>query len=185
MKVRILLLVLSMLALVLVVGRAVGVIPGLSPDTAVSRNQNPETAVSLNESSAPRAPRYNVSPLWYEGADGYNQAESQHRESQTALIVYFYTDWCPYCQQLNRDLWPSEEVHESLRSVLKVRVNPENGPDSRALANRFGVHGYPEVFVLPAQSDEPTRINPFKRVGNTWELSPSEFVSNLHRAGAL
>ena len=64
-------------------------------------------------------------------------------------------------------------------------INPEAGPDSSALAQRLGITGYPFVFVVPPGSDQPTKINVFKRAGDTWlPLQPLEFVQACRQAGA-
>ena len=176
-NVRRLLLVLSMLALVITGGRAVGLfLPGLSH----------KGDGSVTESSTqPRTHAAEVSGSWYEGANGYTQADSQHRDSRVALIVYFYADWCPYCKKLDRDVLPSVEVSDFMKSVIKVRINPEKGPDELALARRFGVHGYPSLFVVSSETELPRKIYPFRRVGETFQaLEPTEFVNACRVAGA-
>src|SRR5215831_3844584 len=106
------LLLLSLLALVLVTGQTIGLFSKAnSPGTENSRSAN----------------AINVSGTWYEGSDGYEAADGLRRAQHSAIIVYFYTDWCPYCKKLDRDLLPTPEMSEFLRSVIKVRINPEKG----------------------------------------------------------
>jgi thiol-disulfide isomerase/thioredoxin len=212
--VRSLLLILSMLGLVLVVFWAVGLLPtAVSPDANASVNQNPvqpTVAVSsdanagLNQNPVQPAavspganagvnqppvqpavyPSY-VPQSWLEGADGYSKADSLHKSSNAAVLVYVYTDWCPYCKTFDREILRSPEVGEFLKSIVRVKINPEAGPDSSALAERLGISGYPFVFVVPPGSDQPTKINVFKRAGDTWvPLQPLEFVQACRQAGA-
>jgi len=176
-NVRRLLLALSLLALAIAVARAMGFsFAGLS-----------RTADGTPEQNRLHQPNDHaiVSVEWYEGADGYAKADASNRALQASLIVYFYTDWCPYCKKFDRDILPSNEVSQFMKSVIKVRINPERGSEERALANRFGVHGYPSIFVVPAQTELPKKIYPFRRVGETFEaLDPSEFVKACREAGA-
>jgi thiol-disulfide isomerase/thioredoxin len=106
-----------------------------------------------------------------------------HQSMQTPLLVYFYTGWCPYCKKLDQELLPTEEVAQFMRSMNKVRINPEAGPDERALADQFGVRGYPSVFIIPVNSDAPIKIYPFKKVGETFvAVTPSEFITECEQA---
>jgi len=70
-----------------------------------------------------------------------------------------------------------------MRSVVKVRINPEAGLDERRLAEQFGVKGYPSIFIIPANSDAPTKVYPFRKVGDTFvALAPREFVDECQAA---
>ena len=39
-------------------------------------------------------------PKWLYGATGFAKALEVQRELNVSLVVYFYTDWCPYCRTL-------------------------------------------------------------------------------------
>lgn len=124
-----------------------------------------------------------VSRSWYSGAGEYVTAMDAHRSMQTPMLVYFYTGWCPYCKQLDQEILPAPEVAQFMRSVNKVRINPEAGPDERALANQFEVTGYPSVFIIPGNSDAPVKIYPFKKVGETFiAVTPGEFINECEQA---
>jgi thiol:disulfide interchange protein len=170
-----------LLALFLPVALAIGhalstLIPGLS--NATNRIGPQDSSVS-----EPTGRADIVSKSWYSGAGEYVTAMDEHRSMQTPLLVYFYTGWCPYCKKLDQEILPSEEVAQFMRSVTKVRINPEAGPDEKALADQFGVKGYPSVFVFPANSDAPIKIYPFKKVGVTFvAVTPSEFISECEQA---
>jgi len=165
------------LLLALVIGHALGLpIPGLS--NAINR------MAKHNESASELTGRTDFASIsWYEGAKEYVRAQDEHRSMQAPLLIYFHTDWCPYCKKLDRDIFPSDEVSQFMRSVVKVRINPEAGPDERVLADQFGVRGYPSVFIIPINSDAPTKIYPFKRFGETFvAVKPSEFVRACREA---
>src|SRR5688572_14092150 len=73
---------------------------------------------------------------WLHDASGYKRALELQRELKVPLVVYFYTDWCPYCHELDAEYFPNPAVAEYLRGVVKVRINPEHGPAERAIAER-------------------------------------------------
>jgi thiol-disulfide isomerase/thioredoxin len=111
---------------------------------------------------------------WLNGAAGYARAVELQKERNVPLVVYFYTDWCPYCRNLDNLYLPAAPVQDYLRGVVKVRINPEHGPAERALANRYGVSGYPSFFVMRHAETRPVNVNPFGRVSN---LAPAEFAN--------
>ncbi|HSE20972.1 MAG TPA: thioredoxin fold domain-containing protein [Pyrinomonadaceae bacterium] len=122
----------------------------------------------------PLAGRETDPDRWLRDAPGYEQALELQKESNGPLIVYFYTDWCPYCRSLDNQYLPSQPVRDYLRTVVKVRINPEHGRAERELANRYGVTGYPSYFVIQKSSAAPRQISPFRRSGPN--LTTAEFA---------
>lgn len=110
---------------------------------------------------------------WLHDASGYKRALELQRELKVPLIVYFYTDWCPYCHELDAEYFPNPAVEEYLRGVVKVRINPEHGPAEREIAERFDVRGYPRFYVIRSPSSVPRNLQPF-RSGRV--LTPEEFA---------
>ena len=111
---------------------------------------------------------------WLYNASGYNRAVELQRELKVPLIVYFYTDWCPYCHELDASYLPTPVVQDYLRGVVKVRINPESGPAEREIADRFNVTGYPRFYVIRNPSAIPKNLQPFRRGGNN--LTPEQFI---------
>jgi thioredoxin-like negative regulator of GroEL len=123
-----------------------------------------------------------VSARWNEGARGYREAQREQERSRAPMVVYFFTDWCPHCREFERELLYHWEVERHLRNrVVKVRVNPENGPEDHALAGRFGVTGFPS-FYLTAPGVSPRKLS---RSGAEQNLaSPREFIETIERAAS-
>lgn len=117
---------------------------------------------------------------WLNGAEGYARALELQRELKVPLIVYFYADWCPYCQRLDSEYLPSAPVQQYLRGVVKVRINPEYGPAEEKIAQRYGVRGYPTFLVMRNLSSPPRNIQPFRKGGAN--LSPAEWVTACEKA---
>lgn len=123
-----------------------------------------------------------VSRSWHTGAEGYARAEREQADTGAPLLVYFYTDWCPYCRRLDDTLLASARVDGFLgERAVKVRVNPESGAAERALAQRYGIGGYPSLFlVAPAGTREP--FSPYGgrgRDGRAELLEPERFVASF------
>ena len=117
---------------------------------------------------------------WLSGADGFTQAMTEHNNTDRPLAVYFYTDWCPYCKRLNTDILASDEAQAYLKNVIAVRINPERGSREKALANTYGVSGYPSFFIMAPGSDKPQRVHPFHQ---GIEMTPTEFFQACGAAG--
>jgi thioredoxin-like negative regulator of GroEL len=114
---------------------------------------------------------------WAGGADGFADAGRQQRLTHAPRLVYFRTDWCPYCRRLDERLINTVELEYKLSDeVIKVRVNPEDGAAERALADRLGVHGYPTVLLI-FESEPARRISPYE--SKNVLLTPTAFLQKI------
>lgn len=120
---------------------------------------------------------------WLHGSSGYARALELQREMKIPLVVYFYTDWCPYCRTLDSDYLTAAPVQQYLKGVVKVRINPEHGPAEEKIARQYGVTGYPAFFIVSTSSTRPRKVHPFRRSGKN--LTPAEFASACEQAGSF
>jgi thioredoxin-like negative regulator of GroEL len=138
----------------------------------------------VEEAAALPSPRLSVSAYWYEGADGYRRALDEQRSARAPLLIYFRVDWCPYCRSMDRDVLPASSVIRFLGEVVKVRVNVEASPADRALAERFGVKGYPSVYVIPVPDAPPHPVPSFSRTKNEdITVTAEKFVKACEEVG--
>ncbi len=123
-----------------------------------------------------------IKSSWLSGASGYSSIRSLHEREKAPMIVYFYTDWCGYCKAFNRQLLDKSEVDEFLKSIPRVRINPETGDAEKALAKEFAILGYPSFFVISSQGHIQL-IRPFFRRGNTFAaMTSAEFIEAVKAA---
>jgi thiol:disulfide interchange protein len=103
-------------------------------------------------------------------------------KEKKAVLVYFYTDWCPYCRRLDRDLLTRVKVESTIKFFVKIKINPEKGRAENLLKTSYGVTGYPSLFVHRPGSDRPIRVRSMTRRGSDWLLSePADFAEMLTR----
>jgi thiol:disulfide interchange protein len=122
---------------------------------------------------------------WYAGAEGLTEALRRSEAERKPLLLYFYTDWCGYCRQFERELLTEPELADYLKSIVAVRVNPEAGPAEAVLARRYGVHSFPTLFVHSGESPVVSQIDRVRVVdGRPVLMSPGLFIDVVKTAGA-
>ena len=93
--------------------------------------------------------------VWRDGAAGYRQAAAEAAQQGLPMLIYFRTDWCPYCREFERELLSSAEVEGYLIKLARARINPEAGKDEENLAAIYGVSGYPGTFPPTRRGGSP------------------------------
>jgi thiol-disulfide isomerase/thioredoxin len=122
---------------------------------------------------------------WFDGLPGMIEAGRLYEQKPRPIFIYFYTDWCGYCRQLERELLSHDLVDEYLDDILAVRINPEAGATEMQVAQRYGVTGFPSLFVLSGESKTLSSIDRMTvKNGRSVLVSPSAFVDLLKTAAA-
>ncbi len=108
---------------------------------------------------------------WKNGIPGYKYSFKKAEKEDKPLILYFYTDWCKYCDKLNKDYLATSKVRSFLNDIPKVRINPEKGAAEKVLFSKYNGTGYPTFLVLiPSFNNQPEKIHPFRK-GADWTIS--------------
>ena len=101
------------------------------------------------------------------------------------MVVYFYTDWCGYCRQFEKELLGTVPVKRYLGEILAVRINPENGDQEQKIGQYYGVGGFPAFFVQGAKSRSMTKVERMRvENGQPRLLTPQEFIETVGLAAA-
>lgn len=117
---------------------------------------------------------------WQEGAAGFERALDDAISGDEPLVVYFYTDWCGYCRQLERTVLYRPETEAYLAGLPRVRINPEAGDSERAIARRYGVNSYPSLFLHPGPGKQIKRLSGRVRRDGSWQMqTPAEFIDTV------
>jgi thiol:disulfide interchange protein len=122
---------------------------------------------------------------WLEDAEGMAEAARLFEQEARPIFVYFYTDWCPYCRQFERELLSHDLVEDYVDGIVAVRVNPENGPSEAEISRRYGVQGFPMLFMLSPESKSWSRVERMEmKDGRPVLKQPGAFVDALKQASA-
>lgn len=63
------------------------------------------------------------------------------------VFIFFYTDWCDYCKQMESKTFADPQVVEISRHFINIKLNAER---EKALAEKYQYIGPPfEVFLEP------------------------------------
>jgi len=76
------------------------------------------------------------------------------------VVVDFYTDWCGWCQVLDRAVYPDPAVRRQLDRAVFLRLDAER--EGREAARRYRVDGFPTIVFLTARGREVGRIRGFQ-----------------------
>ena len=108
-------------------------------------------------------------------------AKKQHK---LVLMDFNGSDWCPACKTLKKQVFSSPDFQAYARqNLVLVDVDfPENKPQpakikkaNEALAEKFGVDGFPTVVVLASDGKELE-----KKAGYEGQ-SPKDFIAELEK----
>ncbi len=90
-------------------------------------------------------------------------------DEKKIVMVDFYTDWCRWCKEMDRQTFADANVQRALQQVVSVKLNAEQ--DGREAAARFSVDGYPTIVFLNPSGQEVGRIPGY--------LEPGPFLEEL------
>jgi thiol:disulfide interchange protein len=122
---------------------------------------------------------------WLEDAPGMAEAARLYQEAARPVFVYFYTDWCPYCRQFERELLSAEPVEDYFDGIVTVRINAEKGPAEAEISRRYGVRGFPALFMLSSESGRWLEVERMVLEDGRPRLKePGAFVDTLKQASA-
>jgi len=89
-------------------------------------------------------------------------AEFQYRSLDEALklagaenklvMIFFWADWCGYCQKIRREVFSDPKIHEVFdRDFVAVSVDVEKDPDD--LAKKYRARALPTMLFLKPDSE--------------------------------
>lgn len=84
-----------------------------------------------------------------------DQAIASANAAGKNVMLDFYADWCVYCKQMERNTFPSPNVHEALANTvtLKADVTDNDDQDKELLAS-LGIPAPPAILFWDTQGEE-------------------------------
>ena len=75
----------------------------------------------------------------------FDAALAEAQRQQRPLLVHFYADWCPPCQQMKKSTLPDAAVKQSLAKYVPVMIDIDQQP---GVAQKFGVRSVPTFMAV-------------------------------------
>ena len=110
-----------------------------------------------------------------------------YAENRMVLINFTGSDWCGWCIKLKNEVFnKSEFTSFAERHLMLVEVdfpsrkpmNAQQRAVNKALANRYGVQGYPTVVLLNSKGNEIGRFG-------YMQGGPTPFIKAIRQQGGL
>jgi thiol:disulfide interchange protein len=116
---------------------------------------------------------------WSQDAPGYKHVMDEQKRTHSPVLVYFYAEWCPHCQELNAKVMNNKRVDHYLYRLPHVKIAPDHGMPEKQLESRYDVKGYPTLFVVEEDgSKKPVETFNMDPV-NPRQKTPKEFIKGL------
>ena len=70
--------------------------------------------------------------------------------SEDILVMYFYTDWCPYCKKAKPEWDKFRSYVDNKNKSIDYTINTVsvNCDESKSVADKYEVDGYPTVKLI-------------------------------------
>jgi thiol:disulfide interchange protein len=92
----------------------------------------------------------------------YAAAVKRAKAEKKLIMMDIWTEWCPPCQHLKKNVFPTPEAQAALARFvpLSALAQKQDGTplkEGTALAERFHLEGYPTLIILDADGKELRR----------------------------
>jgi thioredoxin-related protein len=125
-------------------------------------------------------------PDKFEWLTDYKRAQQEAKARNKALLIEFTgSDWCPPCKQLQKEVFATPEFQSyAAKNFILLEVDfprakeqaREVAVQNMELAQKFGVEGFPYIFVL---GSDGAKLG--GRVGYDSGEGPAAFIAWLEK----
>jgi len=95
---------------------------------------------------------------WQANAAGYRSAMALKEQSHKPVLLFFHTDWCQSCKELETNVLGQPRVISYLHKFIPVQINPELNKANYNIADQYAVTGYPTLMVIHSGSNTAIRL---------------------------
>lgn len=85
----------------------------------------------------------------------YDTGIERAKEEGKPVMIDFYTDWCGYCKDMDKETFKDDPVAEKSRDFVAIKVD---GDDRSDLVNKYSIRGYPTTIFLDKDQNEVHRV---------------------------
>lgn len=109
----------------------------------------------------------------------YDAAKQKAVDQDKPLLLYFWADWCHWCDKYHKNVFPDSRVKDAADGYVRVAVDVDS--DS-SLVDRHGVQGPPVMVLVDPETGET--IHKLGGYPNPDAVQdPANYVANMLNAG--
>ncbi len=113
----------------------------------------------------------NAEGLKFIKASSLAEAQKIAFDQDKILLLDVYTTWCPPCQRLSADVFPSPDVEDLNEFMIGYKLDAEKG-EGIEVAKKLGVRAYPTLVFFIGEGEELGRMEGAP-------LEPNAFVETV------
>lgn len=88
--------------------------------------------------------------------DALTEGKRRAKNEDKAILVYFFSKYCPYCKQMERDVLKDKKIISLLnKDVVYTTIDVDKRTDT---ANTYGVWGFPTTLLLESTGKRIAQI---------------------------
>lgn len=95
---------------------------------------------------------------------GFEQAVELSKRDGKHLFLYFYTEYCGPCKELDKHVFPTQQFERFARSIVSISIDA-GSDEGKPAATRYGVNSYPTMVVCRPGGDEIERFFGYHKPG--------------------
>jgi thiol:disulfide interchange protein len=95
----------------------------------------------------------------------YHDALEESAATGKPVLLNFTADWCPPCRVMKHDVWPDEQVRQTIiTSFIPVMVDVDEAQNA-VVSRLYGVRAVPSILVVDAEGQVLRQGNFMSRNG--------------------
>lgn len=137
--------------------------------------------MALMQASNAQQQAANAFQNWHQDAAGYEQVVTLQQRQKSPVMIYFYADWCPYCQRFKQNVLSSAAMQKFTSEYPHVGIAPDNGSTEKQLMADFGAEGYPSYY-LQMPDGRRFKVETYTEDANPRPKTADEFIQSVRQA---
>lgn len=89
----------------------------------------------------------------------FSAALAEARQAGKPVLLDFTASWCPPCQIMKHEVWPTEEVRQLVSERFIPVLLDVDQAASRTATARYGVNAIPTIIIVDADGNQLKRGN--------------------------
>ncbi len=99
--------------------------------------------------------------------ENFGKVLKRAKEESKPILIDFYTSWCVYCKQLDKESFSDPRNVELAKEFVCAKLDADV---AKAAANRYPAEGYPTVIFATSTGDEILRFSGYRTADQVYTV---------------